>query len=71
MKVCPAIVIVPLRGLDDRLAATLYTTAPLPLPLAPAVTVIHASLLIAVHAQPVVAVTVTLPLLVDALGLIE
>jgi hypothetical protein len=34
---------------------------PLPLPLAPAVTVIHETLLVAVHAQPVPAVTVTLP----------
>jgi hypothetical protein len=35
----------------------------LPLPLLPAVIVIHAALLVAVHAQPVPAVTVTLPLL--------
>ena len=33
----------------------------MPLPLAPAVTVIHASLLAAVQAQPVPAVTVTVP----------
>jgi len=34
---------------------------PLPLPLAPAVTVIHAALLTAVHAQPAPAVTAVLP----------
>ena len=38
-------------------------TEPFPLPLAPAVTVIHASLLVAVHAQPVPAVTATVPVL--------
>lgn len=34
----------------------------MPLPLAPPVTVIQAALLVAVHAQPVPAVTVTVPL---------
>ena len=33
----------------------------MPLPLAPVLTVIHVALLLAVHAQPVAAVTVTLP----------
>ena len=36
-------------------------TEPLPLPAAPALIVIQVSLLVAVHAQPVVAVTATLP----------
>ena len=35
-------------------------TGPLPVPVAPAVTVIQAALLVAVHAQPVAAVTGTL-----------
>jgi hypothetical protein len=34
---------------------------PLPVPLLPEVMVIHVSLLVAVHVQPVPAVTVTLP----------
>ena len=34
----------------------------MPLPLAPPVNVIHAALLVAVHAQPAPAVTVTVPL---------
>jgi hypothetical protein len=49
--VCPAIVIVPVRPVVDALAATVYETVPLPLPVAPAVTVIHAALLAAVHAH--------------------
>jgi hypothetical protein len=36
-------------------------TVPLPVPLAPDVTVIHEALLTAVHPQPLPAVTVTLP----------
>ena len=51
-----------MRDAVAGLAATLYETVPLPLPLAPAVTVIHAALLVAVHAQPAPAVTVTVPL---------
>jgi hypothetical protein len=38
----------------------------LPLPLAPAVTVIQLALLVAVHVQPVGAVTVTLPVVPPA-----
>ena len=38
-------------------------TEPLPLPVAPALTVIQVALLVAVHAQPVLAVTATLPVL--------
>jgi hypothetical protein len=41
-------------------------TAPLPLPVAPAVTVIQAALLVAVHAQPVAAVTLTVPPVIPA-----
>ena len=37
----------------------MYSTVPLPLPLAPDVTVIHETLLVAVQAQPAGAVTVT------------
>jgi hypothetical protein len=61
VKVCPPIVIVPLRDVVPVFAETLYRTLPLPLPLAPAVIVIHATLLADVHAQPVAAVIVTLP----------
>ena len=42
-------------------AATLKDAVPLPVPLAPPVTVIHAALLAAVQAQPAPAVTVLLP----------
>jgi hypothetical protein len=58
VKVCPAIVIVPLRE-GPLLAATVYWTVPLPLPLAPVVIVIQASLLVAVQAQPLVTITLT------------
>ncbi len=60
MKVCPATVIVPVRG-GPVWAATENCTVPLPLPLAPAVMVIQASLLAAVHAHPVAVVTLTEP----------
>ena len=59
VKACPAIVIVPLRA-EPVFASTEYPTEPLPLPGVPLVIVIHAALLVAVHAQPVPAVTVTL-----------
>ncbi len=60
MKVCPATVIVPVRC-GPVFAATENCVTPAPLPLAPAVMVIHESLLVAVHAQPVVVVTLTDP----------
>ena len=60
VTVCPAMVRVPVREVVAVLAATLRLTVPLPEPLAPAVTVIQVALLVAVHAQPVPAVTVTL-----------
>lgn len=50
----------PVRFVDAALAATVSETVPLPLPDAPAVTVIHESLLTAVHAHDVVALTDTL-----------
>jgi hypothetical protein len=47
-------------------AWALNATAPLPLPLAPDVIVIHGALLVAVHVQSLPAVTVTDPAFVDA-----
>jgi hypothetical protein len=60
-NVRPAMVNVADRDVVDALAATEYETAPLPAPFAPAVTVSHDALLEAVQAQPVAAVTLTLP----------
>jgi hypothetical protein len=60
VKVCPATVSVPERGppvVDEARNCTL----PVPDPLAPDVIVSHASLLVAVHAQPLPVVTSTLP----------
>jgi hypothetical protein len=62
-------VIVPVRPVVDAFAATLYETVPLPLPLAPAVTVIHDALLVAVQAHdPAFAVTETVPAPPAAVG---
>ena len=61
VKVAPAMVKVPVRLEGTVFAATLKPTEPLPDPEAPLVTVIHVALLAAVHAQPVAAVTVLLP----------
>ena len=58
VNVWPAIVTVPTRTVVVGFAATVMLTAPLPLPLAPPVTVIHGALLTAVHQQPLEAVTV-------------
>ena len=58
VTVCPAIVSVPVRGLVEVFAATVYATVPFPVPLPPLVTVIQDALLAPVHAQPLVAVTV-------------
>ena len=53
LKLCPAIVNVPVRGLILLLAAALNATVPLPLPLAPLVTVSQDVLLLTpVHAHP-------------------
>ena len=61
LNVVPAIVSVPDRLVVAVLAATLNAVVPGPVPLAPAVTLIHAALLAAVQAQPAPAVTVLLP----------
>jgi hypothetical protein len=61
VNVRPAIVAVPVRCVVPVFAATEYPTVPLPLPLAPDVIVIHDAELDAVHAQPVVVVTLTDP----------
>ena len=58
VAVRPATVSVPLRAAPVFLA-TLYVTLPLPVPLAPSVIVIHASLLTAVHVQVLGVVTAT------------
>jgi hypothetical protein len=68
VNVAPAIVSVPLRLEATVFAATSNVTEPLPDPLAPPVTVIHAALLVAVHAQPVAAATVLLPLPAEAVN---
>lgn len=62
VKVLPAIVSVPVRDVAVVFAAALNVTDPLPDPDVPAVTVSHASLLVAVHAQPPGAVMATVPL---------
>ena len=59
--VCPATVNVPLRGEVDVLAATLYGTVPLPLPLVAPLSVTQPALETADHVHPVPAVTPTLP----------
>jgi hypothetical protein len=62
VNVVPAIVIVPLWALVPVLAAALKATVPLPVPLAPEVTVSQDVLLLtAVHAHAAPAVTATLP----------
>ena len=67
VNVCPAMVIVPVRELVFGLDEALNVTVPLPLPLAPPVTVSQDVLLLtAVHAHPVAAVTPTLPVAVPA-----
>jgi len=60
VNVCPAIVIVPDRP-GPSVDATVKLTAPFPFPFAPDVMVIHDCPLVAVHAQPAPAVTVTEP----------
>ena len=57
VKVCPATVIVPVRGVDPLLAATLYLTVPFPMSDPPLVIVIQALLLTAVHEHDFVVVT--------------
>jgi hypothetical protein len=60
VNACPAIVNVADRA-PATLTATLKVTIPLPVPLAPDVTVTHGALLLAVHAQVAPVVTVTVP----------
>jgi len=60
VKVWPAMVIVPVLCRPVLVATEKFAT-PEPEPLAPAVMVIQASLLAAVHAHPVTVVTFTLP----------
>ena len=60
MKVFPPIVTVPLRA-APVFGATTKLTDPLPVPLAPAVMLIHDAFGTAVHAHPAVAVTATIP----------
>jgi hypothetical protein len=60
VNVCPATVIVPVRD-APVFAAMLNPTVPVPVPLAPDVTVIHGALLVAFHVQVLAVVTVTLP----------
>jgi len=59
VKAWPAMVTVPVREAVPPFAATRTDTLPLPLPEAPAVTVIHATLLSADHVHEVLAVTPT------------
>ena len=58
VNVCPATVRVPLRA-APVLAATLNSTAPGPLPLAPDVMLSHDALLLAVQLHPLLVETVT------------
>src|SRR5690349_8817248 len=60
VKVCPAIVSVAERD-PPVVAAALYATVPLPVPLAPDVIVSHDALLVAVQAHPAALVSATLP----------
>jgi hypothetical protein len=66
VNVWPAIVIVPVLGVVEGLAATEYATVPLPVPLEPLVTVIHPAELVAVQVQPAAPVTATEPVLAPA-----
>ena len=59
VKVCPATPIVPVRDNELVFAATTKFTTPLPEPLL--VVVIHASPVAALHAQPIVAFTLNVP----------
>jgi hypothetical protein len=61
LKLLPATDSVADRELDVVFAETLKLTVPLPVPLAPVTTVTQLTLSEAVHAQPAVVVTATLP----------
>jgi len=60
--VLPPIVTVPVRVAGPGFDAALRVTVPGPTPVAPVVTVIHASLLTAVHAHAAAPLTVTVAL---------
>ena len=66
VTVWPATVNVPVRAAPVVLAATLNVTEPMPDPLAPAVTVIQAVVVVAVQEQAVPAMTLTVRLLAIA-----
>ena len=61
VNVLPATVSVPVRCNAVELGATVKFAVPLPVPLPPLVTVIHAKLLVATHEQFEVVVTVDEP----------
>lgn len=62
VRVCPAIVTVPVRLVVLVFCETVKLTVPLPEPVAPEVMVIQVSLDVAVQLQPAVVVTAALPL---------
>ena len=66
VTVWPATVNVPVRAVPVVLAATLNVTEPMPDPLAPAVTVIQDVVVVAVQAQDVPEVTLSVRLLASA-----
>ena len=66
MTVWPATASVPVRAVPVVFAATPNVTAPMPEPVAPAVTVIHGVVVFAVHAQDVPEVTLSVRLLASA-----
>lgn len=72
MTACPATVSTPDRDCVVGFAATEYDTLPEPDPLAPLVTDIQDTALVAVHAQPATEVTDTAPVppVADALALV-
>jgi hypothetical protein len=72
LKICPPIVMAPVRAVVLVLAATLKRTVPLVVPLAPLVTWIQLRLLTAVQPHEVpVTVTVTLPVVPVAAAVID
>lgn len=68
VTVRPATVIVPVRCEGDALAAMAYRTEPLPPPVSPLVTVIHATELAAAQLHPAALVTERTPVVAAALA---
>jgi len=62
VKVCPAMVNVPMRLVSALFAATEYVTVPLPVPDLPDTTLIQLALLTAVQEHPDIEVTFTVAL---------